>query len=581
MNRTCSAGRTVDEREMFMELIGLLSSGASPEEMLTALLPLLQHWSGCEAVGIRLRTGHEHPYIETDGFAEDFIHLENRLCPPGEANAHIPSTPATPLDKDGCDDFSAMSSPNFTAHGTFWSNGAFSPGDERDEAPSPRSHAGRRPYQSMALVPLRYRAETFGILLFKDSRPGRFTPDLISFLEKLADNVALALSRIQAESAQAENEELYRAIFCVNIALKLLIDPGTGAIIDANAAACEFYGYSYNQMTQLRIQDIDTMPSEQVLQILQRSWTGKCRHFLFKHRLASGELRDVEVYSGPVQRQGRPLLFSIVHDVTKRVQAEEMRQRVEAMLRHDLKSPLSGILGLSKLVEDRTQEGKVREWAAAIRECSEGMLQLVELNLDIFKMEQGLFKLEPTRCDLARMLHRLRLGMSSALSSRELEMLILLDSAPLGPEVALSVSCNAPLVENMFSNLLQNALEASPQSGTITVEIVPNGSALKVGIHNQGAVPDDIRHCFFQKYATSGKRNGTGLGAYSARLIAQAHGGGITFHSSESEGTRVLVTLPTDPKPPTESALGDLQPSQECRCGNLAWTSEGCTASRG
>lgn len=581
MNRTCSARGTVDEREMFMELIGLLSSGASPEEMLTALLPLLQHWSGCEAVGIRLRTGHEHPYIETDGFAEDFIHLENRLCPPDGKHSSIPQAPATPLDKHGCGGFSAMSSPNFTAHGTFWNNGASSPGEEHKERAPLRSHAGRRPYQSMALVPLRYRAETFGILLFNDTQPGRFNPELISFLEKLADNIALALSRIQAERTQKENEELYRAIFCVNIALKLLIDPGTGAIIDANAAACEFYGYSYNEMTQLRIQDIDTMPSEQVLQILQRAWTGKCRHFLFKHRLASGELRDVEVYSGPVQRQGRPLLFSIVHDVTKRVQAEEMRQRVEAMLRHDLKSPLSGILGLSKLVEDRTQEEKVREWAGAIRECSEGMLQLVELNLDIFKMEQGLFKLEPSRCDLVRMLHRMRLGMSSALSSRELDMRILLESVPLGLDVALPISCNAPLVENMFSNLLQNALEASPQRATITVKIVPNGKTLTVGIHNQGAVPEDILHCFFQKYATSGKRNGTGLGAYSARLIAQAHGGGITFHSSESEGTRVLVTLPIEPKPLPDSGPEELQPGQACHCGNFAWSGEGCAASRG
>lgn len=578
MNCTCSAGRTVDEREMFMELIGLLSSGAGPGEMLTALLPLLQHWSGCEAVGIRLRTGHEHPYVETDGFAEDFIYLENRLCPPGEASARIPQTLTTSPDKPGSLDFPAMSTPTFTTHGTFWNNGAFCLRDGGQEAASPQGQAGRRQYQSMALVPLRYRAETFGILLFNDTRPGRFNPELISFLEKLADNVALALSRIQAERTQKENEDLYRAIFCVNIALKLLIDPGTGAIIDANAAACEFYGYAYGEMTKLRIQDIDTMPSDQVLQILQRAWTGTCRHFLFKHRLASGELRDVEVYSGPVQRQGRPLLFSIVHDVTKRVQAEEMRQRVEAMLRHDLKSPLSGILGLSKLVEDRTPEAKIREWAAAIRECSEGMLQLVELNLDIFKMEQGLFKLEPTRCDLARMLQRLHLGMSSALSSRELDMRLLLESVPLGLDVALPISCNAPLVENMFSNLLQNALEASAQNGTITVNIAFNGSALKVGIHNQGAVPEDIRHCFFQKYATSGKRNGTGLGAYSARLIAQAHGGGITFHSSESEGTRVIVTLPIEQMP--SNCPDASPPSQECRCGNIAWTGEGCAASR-
>jgi len=565
---------------MFMELIGLLSSGASPETMLPALLPLLQHWSGCEAVGIRLRTGHEHPYIETDGFAEDFIHLENRLC------SHSESPPSTQLsqtpspDKSDNVPHSVMPSPHFTAHGTFWNNGALRSRETDGQAAPARGQAGRRPYQSTALVPLRYRAETFGLLLFNDTRPDRFNPELISFLEKLADNVALALSRIQAEKAQKESEDLYRAIFCVNIALKLLIDPETGAIIDANTAACDFYGYSFSDMTQLRIQDIDTMPSERVLQILQRAWTGTCRHFLFKHRLANGEIRDVEVYSGPVQRQGRPLLFSIVHDVTKRVQAEEMRQRVEAMLRHDLKSPLSGILGLSKLVEERAQHGKVCEWAGAIRECSEGLLQMVELNLDIFKMEQGLFKLDPAPCNLGRLFHRLRLGMSSALSSRDLELRILLDDAPLGQEVALHLSCNAPLVENMFANLLQNALEASPPKGRITVQIMPNGSSLKVGIHNQGAVPEDIRHCFFQKYATSGKRNGTGLGAYSARLIAQAHGGAITFHSSEPEGTSVTVTLPLEPKPLKDVATEATQQDQECGCGNTARNGYGCTVCR-
>lgn len=552
MDCTCPAGQGVDEREMFMELIGLLSSNASPEEMLTALLPLLQHWSGCEAVGIRLRTNHEHPYVETQGFSEDFVLLENRLCPSDEIEAVVQGldirpdvSPVLPL----CDDGGfAMASPVFTAHGTFWNNGVSGLRDEHAAMVDTPVAGCRSPYQSMALVPLRYRGEAFGILLFNDTRPGRFSPGLISFLEKLADNIALGLSRLQAEKAQKESEELYRALFCVNVAVKLIIDPETGAIIDANAAACEFYGYTYKEMKRLRIQDIDTMPSEQVLQILQRAWTGQCGHFLFKHRLACGELRDVEVYSGPVQRQGRPLLFSIVHDVTCRVQAEEMRQRVEAMLRHDLKSPLSGILGLSRLVECKAKEEKVREWAAAIHECSQGMLQLVELNLDIFKMEQGLFRLEPTRTDLARMLQRLRLGMSTALANSEVDMRILMDNSPLGPEVVLPVYCNAPLVENMLSNLLQNALEASPQHGKIAVNIERGGPAITVGIHNQGAVPEDIRHCFFQKYATSGKRNGTGLGTYSARLIAQAHGGSITFHTSDLEGTRVLVTLPIEPK---------------------------------
>jgi signal transduction histidine kinase len=67
---------------------------------------------------------------------------------------------------------------------------------------------------------------------------------------------------------------------------------------------------------------------------------------------------------------------------------------------------------------------------------------------------------------------------------------------------------------------------------------------LRIAIHNAGVVPEAVRDRFFEKYATSGKRSGTGLGTYSAQLIAKAHGGHIEFTTSEAEGTRVTVVLP-------------------------------------
>jgi len=67
-----------------------------------------------------------------------------------------------------------------------------------------------------------------------------------------------------------------------------------------------------------------------------------------------------------------------------------------------------------------------------------------------------------------------------------------------------------------------------------------------VDIHNQGAVPESIRDRFFERYVTYGKQYGTGLGTYSAMLIARAHGGNISFTTSREEGTHLLVTLPVD-----------------------------------
>lgn len=524
------------ERGKFMELIGLLSAAVAPEEMLRALLPLLQHWSDCEAVGIRLRAGHGHPYVETEGFAENFIRLDTERRAQDE-DSGMYAAPG----------ISGQSSPLFTPHGSFWNNGFTGPhgADSREllaadpGSPSP---------QSMALVPLRYQAETFGILLFNDSRPGRFDPDLISFLEKLADTVALALSRIQAEQARKESEELYRSMFCANVAIMLLVEPDTGAIIDANPAASQYYGYSHKELLRLKIFDLNTMAKEQVGQLMGLARTSNCKHFLFKHRLAGGSIRDVEVYTGPIQRLGRPLLFSIVHDVTDRVRAEDMGRRVEGMLRHDLKSPLTGMIGLSRLVEENISGGRVKEWATALREGSEGMFELVERNLDVFKMEQGLYTLRPEPCDLARILRRLHSGMAPALERREVEMELLLGEDLLPAEAQMPIKGNRALLSNLFSNLLQNAQEASPNRGKVTVAIEREAAALRVVIHNQGAVPEEIRERFFHKYVSSGKAHGTGLGTYSARLIARAHGGDVGFTTSEKEGTRVLVTLPAHPE---------------------------------
>jgi PAS domain S-box-containing protein len=103
----------------------------------------------------------------------------------------------------------------------------------------------------------------------------------------------------------------------------LLIERETGHIIDANRAASRFYGYSMEQMRAMRIDEINTLPPEQIAAERQRSLRQQRNYFIFPHRLASGEIRTVEVHSSPLSVEGRTLLFSIVHDITRQHQAEQ------------------------------------------------------------------------------------------------------------------------------------------------------------------------------------------------------------------------------------------------------------------
>jgi len=142
--------------------------------------------------------------------------------------------------------------------------------------------------------------------------------------------------------AKRESDGLYRPVFEKNRAVQLLIDPATGAIVDANPAATEFYGYTLEQLRALRISHLNMLSEAEVKAEMRRASTAERGSFRFRHRLSSGEVRDVEVHSSPVEVEGRSLLYSIVHDTTDRARAEERLRESEARFRlfaeqsHDL-----------------------------------------------------------------------------------------------------------------------------------------------------------------------------------------------------------------------------------------------------
>ncbi|MCX7770324.1 MAG: PAS domain S-box protein [Proteobacteria bacterium] len=107
----------------------------------------------------------------------------------------------------------------------------------------------------------------------------------------------------------------------------LIIDPKTGTIIDANDRAKFFYGYQ--QLIGMKIQEINTLTEDQVKEEMRKAKELKRNYFNFRHRLANGEIRDVEVYSYPIRLKDMPLLFSIIFDVTDKLLAEKKNKEEE------------------------------------------------------------------------------------------------------------------------------------------------------------------------------------------------------------------------------------------------------------
>ncbi|MFP7753412.1 PAS domain S-box protein [Thermodesulfobacteriota bacterium B35] len=150
---------------------------------------------------------------------------------------------------------------------------------------------------------------------------------LVRLVVSMGESGLAGLRLDRKQQALAESEERYRALFHNNHTVMAIIDPETGAIVDVNSKACEYYGYSRKELQGMTVADINLLPADEMARLIRRAGTVSSRPFQIRHRLATGEIRDVEIYSGPIRLHGRDLLYSIIHDITPRKRLDRALRR--------------------------------------------------------------------------------------------------------------------------------------------------------------------------------------------------------------------------------------------------------------
>ncbi len=152
--------------------------------------------------------------------------------------------------------------------------------------------------------------------------------EFIGFLGSCID----ITERKRSEEQLRESEQKFRSLFDNHSAIKLLIDPETGVIIDANKSAVSFYGWSHDELTSMKIYDINTLPVDDVMEYMRSVVLHRNNHFMSRHRRKNGSDRYVDEFSNGLIINGKPMLFSIIHDVTDKIRSEEQLRLNNAAL---------------------------------------------------------------------------------------------------------------------------------------------------------------------------------------------------------------------------------------------------------
>ena len=369
--------------------------------------------------------------------------------------------------------------------------------------------------------------------------------------------------RIEARTAALQaSESRFRALFEDNQSVMLLIDSDTGALVAVNQAAIDFYGYSKEALLRMSIQDINTLPPEQVALVRNQATHREKNHFHFAHRLADGLARNVDVYSTPIVVDNKTLLFSIVHDETARLQAEQALQKSQiaaeaanqakgdflANMSHELRSPMNCILGMTTLLLEGDLTSHQRDYLSKVNSSSKALLRLLNDVLDYSKIEAGQLDIEQRPFELADVIRNITDLFTLRFEEKGLNWKVIID-----PNVPPHLIGDSFRLTQVLVNLIGNAVKFTKRGQVcLAVEsIAAPDTMVRLGFTVQdtgiGMTPTQLSKLFATftqgDTSTTRKYGGSGLGLAISKQLLTLMGGEISAESEPDVGSRFSFTV--------------------------------------
>ena len=377
---------------------------------------------------------------------------------------------------------------------------------------------------------------------------------------EIATNIT---ERKRMEEKLLQSEQRYRRLFTDNKAVELLIDPINGQIVDFNAAAVQYYGYSEAELKSLNVADINTLSKEEIANEMHNAQREQRNYFSFKHRLASGEIRDVEVYSGPIELDGQHLLYSVIHDTTawKTAEAklEKAKKQAEAANRakseflanmsHEIRTPMNAVIGFSDILASKITDKQQQGYLNSIQTAGKSLLTLINDILDLSKISAGRLEIQYDPVNPRLIFTELQQIFSLKMAEKKLEFMMEIDE-----NLPQALFLDETRLRQVLLNLMGNAIKFT-DSGYVKLRATKKVYANQKQIDLILAVEDSgigiqpnqqtlIFESFRQQDGQSTRQyGGTGLGLAITKRLVEMMNGQIAVESNPGKGSLFEVTL--------------------------------------
>jgi PAS domain S-box-containing protein len=412
----------------------------------------------------------------------------------------------------------------------------------------------------------------------------RFAVISVILLIAILAIVFFVIQKQEYESARimSISERRYRQMFEKNPALMFLIDPITDAIVDANPAACAYYGYTAEELHRKHMWHLDEGPREQLTEALTKVLSNHDVSISRRHRLRSGKIREVEIHAGPVETTSGLVLYCVIHDVTERIHAEEkLRQAKEsaeslnlqleeaiaqanrlaveaelanqsksrflATMSHEIRTPLNGLIGLTHLLLKSSLLPPQQRLVEMLRTSGDALLTVINDVLDFSKIEAGKMDLEEIEFNPAGPVR----DTLEILGTRAKDKGLLF-TADVATDIPALVLGDPGCLRRILLNLAGNSIKFT-SVGQVAIQCKTETEdnrriTLRFSVTDTGiGIPPHRIDRLFQPFSQldssmTRKYGGTGLGLVISKRLSEMLGGKIGVESRQGKGTTFWFT---------------------------------------